>query len=113
MSKTKPVLCAWVVCSCNSFDSCNKCGGRGGVYEPIEAEKNIRKAVEPEDRVRVSSLPYNEQLGTVESVDGAYCIIRLDSSKHHEDVREFYPNEFVVVTFCTGCDDWHEGRRCY
>ena len=111
MSKTKPVLCAWVVCSCSSFDSCSKCGGRGGVYEPIETE--CKKAVEFDDRVRVTTRPWADQLGTVESVDGAYCIIRLDSSKHHEDVHELYPSEFVVVTFCTGCDDWHEGRRCY
>jgi hypothetical protein len=110
MAKTKPVLCAWVVCSCNSFDSCNKCGGRGGVYEPIEVAK---KAVEPEDRVRVTAFPWGDQLGTVEHINGAYHTIRLDSSQHYEDVHEFYPNEFVVVTFCSGCDDWHEGRRCY
>ncbi len=149
MAKTKPVLCAWVVCSCNSFDSCNKCGGKGGVYEPIKgtdggvqaetkrcvdiimsesrvpgiwqiilrdailSKEKPRRTVEPEDRVRVTGRPYSDQVGTVESVDGAYCVVRMDTSKHYEDVHEFYPNEFVVVTFCTGCDDWHEGRRCY
>lgn len=67
----------------------------------------------PENIVRVTTAPWEGERGIVESVDGAYHIIRLDSSQHPEDVQELYPNEFVVVTFCTGCDDWHEGRRCY
>jgi hypothetical protein len=85
------------------------------VYEPIEAEKKGKKSggAKAEDIVRVTTAPWAGELGVIESRDGAYHIVRLDSSKHPEDVQELYPNEFEVVTFCTGCGDWHDGERCY
>lgn len=46
------------------------------------------------DRVRVTTPPWAGQLGTVESIDGAYHIVRLDSSAHKDDVQELYPCEF-------------------
>ena len=51
----------------------------------------------PEDIVRVKTPPWTGQAGIVESVDGAYHTIRLDTSAHHEDVIELYPNEFEVI----------------
>ena len=47
-----------------------------------------------DDRVRVTTAPWAGQLGTIESIDGAYHIVRLDSSAHEDDVQELYPNEF-------------------
>jgi transcription antitermination factor NusG len=49
------------------------------------------------DRVRVTTAPWAGTLGTIESVDGAYNIVRLDTSEHPDDVQELYPNEFEVV----------------
>ena len=64
-----------------------------------------------EDVVRVTVEPWVDQRGIVESVDGAYNIVRLDSSQHPDDVRELYPNEFVIV--CQGCEhDEHEPGQC-
>ena len=98
MENTNTVPCVWVACSCNALDSCNKCGGAGGKYLPIK-------------RVRVTTPPWTDQLGTIESVDGAYNIIRLDSSQHPDDVQELYPNEFVVL--CHRCEhDEHEPGQC-
>jgi len=98
MKKTKTVPCVWITCSCNAFDSCDKCGGAGGEYKPIQ-------------RVRVKTPPWADQLGTVEGIDSAYNIVRLDSSKHLDDVQELYPNEFVVL--CHGCEhDEHEPGKC-
>ena len=51
----------------------------------------------PEDVVEVTTPPWKGQTGIVESVNGAYHIIRLDTSKHYEDVIELYPNEFEVT----------------
>ena len=31
---TRAVPCIWVPCSCNAFDACDRCGGRGGHYAP-------------------------------------------------------------------------------
>jgi hypothetical protein len=47
-----------------------------------------------DDRVRVTTPPWAGQLGTIESINGAYHIVRLDSSEHEDDVQELYPNEF-------------------
>ncbi len=46
------------------------------------------------DRVRVTTAPWAGQLGVIERIDGAYHIVRLDSSDHEDDVQELYPNEF-------------------
>ncbi len=65
----------------------------------------------PVQRVRVKTPPWTDQLGTVEGKDGAYNIVRLDSSKHLDDVQELYPNEFVVL--CHECEhDEHEQGKC-
>ena len=49
------------------------------------------------DRVKVTTAPWAGTLGTIESIDGAYHIVRFDSSEHPDDVKELYPNEFEVV----------------
>lgn len=49
------------------------------------------------DRVKVTTAPWAGTLGVIESIDGAYHIVRLDTSKHPDDVRELYPNEFEVI----------------
>ena len=46
------------------------------------------------DRVKVTTAPWTGELGTIENIDGAYHLVRLDSSKHPSDVKELYPNEF-------------------
>ena len=48
-------------------------------------------------RVEVTTAPWAGEFGTIESIDGAYHIVRLDSSKHPDDVKELYPNEFRVI----------------
>jgi hypothetical protein len=64
-----------------------------------------------EDIVRVTTAPWAGQRGIVESVDGAYNIVRLDTSQHPDDVQELYPNEFVVL--CSGCEhDKHKPGNC-
>ncbi len=55
------------------------------------------KVLSPGGRVRVTVIPWAGELGTIESIDGAYHIVRLDSSKHPDDVQELYPNEFEVI----------------
>ncbi|KKN00624.1 hypothetical protein LCGC14_1135790 [marine sediment metagenome] len=51
----------------------------------------------PAMRVRVTTPPWAGQLGTIESIDGAYHIVRLDSSEHEDDVQELYLCEFEAV----------------
>jgi hypothetical protein len=64
-----------------------------------------------EDVVRVTTAPWEGERGIVEDVDGGYNIVRLDSSKHPDDVQELYPNEFIVL--CQGCEhDPHEPGKC-
>ncbi len=64
-----------------------------------------------EDVVRVTTAPWAGQRGIVERVDGAYNIVRLDTSQHPDDVQELYPNEFVVL--CQECEhDKHEPGKC-
>ncbi len=64
-----------------------------------------------EDVIRVTTAPWAGQRGIVESVDGAYNIVRLDTSQHPDDVQELYPNEFVVL--CPDCEhDKHESGKC-
>lgn len=46
------------------------------------------------DRVRVTTAPWAGTLGTIEHIDGAYHLVRFDTSKHPHDVHELYPNEF-------------------
>ena len=64
-----------------------------------------------DDIVRVTVKPWVDQRGIIESINGAYNIVRLDSSRHPDDVRELYPNEFVVL--CQSCEhDLHEPGKC-
>ncbi len=48
-------------------------------------------------RVRVTVNPWFDEEGTIIHTDGAYYIIRLDSSKHVDDVLELYPAEFEEI----------------
>lgn len=49
------------------------------------------------DKVRVTTAPWAGELGTIESIDGASLLVRLDTSEHPDDVKELYPNEFEVI----------------
>lgn len=49
------------------------------------------------DKVRVTTAPWAGELGTIESIDGAYHVIRFDTSEHPDDVKELHPNEFDVI----------------
>ena len=62
-------------------------------------------------RVRVTTAPWTGQLGTIESTNGEYHIVRLDSSAHEDDVQELYPNEFEKLTLEESWQD-RKNRRC-
>ncbi len=68
------------------------------------------------DRVKVTTAPWAGQLGTIESIDGEYHIVRLDSSAHKDDVQELYPNEFekLAEDECrvAGCDGGFHCPKC-
>ena len=57
------------------------------------------------DKVRVTTAPWAGELGTIESIDGASHLVRLDTSEHPDDVRELYPNEFEVILARDGKPD--------
>ena len=54
-------------------------------------------------RVRVTTAPWAGELGTIENIDGAYHLVRFDSSKHPDDVKELYPNEFETLDVSCAC----------
>lgn len=72
--------------------------------------------------VKVTIPPWIDAIGVVESEDGAYIIIRLDTSAHPDDILELYPNEFEVIVKkfnrrkddkCGECNhDRHDPKRC-
>lgn len=66
------------------------------------------------DRVRVTIAPWAGQLGTIESIDGEYHSVKLDSSTHKDDVQELYPCEFETIGEKEEDDDYccNAGFHC-
>ncbi len=63
-------------------------------------------------RVRVTTPPWAGQLGTIESINGEYHSIRLDSSEHEDDVQELYPCEFEKLPGEKCCDAGFHCPKC-
>ena len=49
------------------------------------------------DRVRVTVPPWVGALGTIENINGAYHVIRLDTFRLAVGVHELYPCEFEAA----------------
>lgn len=64
----------------------------------VEHTRKKRYSMEVGDRVKIIGHPSKAgELGTIEHIDGAYVLIRPDSSRHPDDVLELYPGEFEVL----------------
>jgi hypothetical protein len=48
------------------------------------------------DRIQITTAPWQGEQGVIESVNGAYHLVRRDGV-HPDDIIELYPNEMRLV----------------